>query len=151
MKEAIVLALVKFASAYSGLPMPADGSLPIVQEEGIVLFSAETCGPEVNPIECDVLGYFDPDEGTIVHVSISYPVLHPESDATEEMIVVHEVTHWLQKKNNYHESTSCKDSYAREEQAYMVTNAYNRVVRGKITNWTVPFICVRSPFSIGSP
>lgn len=112
---AYVAAMLKIAIAISGYNMP-NAPLPILVELTHKQMTHEVCYG-LSP--CDVYGYYRDDD--IVGVD---PFQISHDGLTENEVVVHELTHWLQHHNGQG-GFSCNQVEKRESQAYAVQNVYN--------------------------
>ena len=76
---------------------------------------------EINDVdECDIAGYYNDDTNTI-HIR-NEPTRYMTDDRFQEVILLHELVHFLQKFNGTYETIECKQ--ALEEDAYSVQTLY---------------------------
>jgi len=105
--------LLAYASVYSGRPVP-DGEHPTVVYMAPEQMALLMCGSKT--AVCPVEGvYFG---GKYVFVQTNLEPAHRRS------IIVHELTHWLQRRVKAAAPDSCQRSAAAEREAYTVQNHY---------------------------
>jgi hypothetical protein len=115
--DAVLAALLAWASELSGYPVPAE--LPVVQFQPHSYLVEHVCFGQ----PCEVIGWYD-DAG-VVHIDQRYQNTNDEFAAS---LIVHEFTHYLQHKNGVHLPRSCANNIAREHEAYEIQHRYIRSV-----------------------
>lgn len=70
--------------------------------------------------ECDIAGYYN-DETNTIHIR-EEPTRYMTDDRFQEVILLHELVHFLQKFSGTYETVECKQNL--EEDAYMVQSMY---------------------------
>lgn len=116
MNELLII-LLSWASYLSGYPCISNGcenDLVDVQFKEHSFFVENVCGG----VECNVMGWYDDKD--IVYIDNSHKNFEEQFASS---LLVHEFVHYLQHKSNNF-SSSCKDSLAREREAYYVQNKY---------------------------
>jgi len=114
---AYVAFLLKYAIVISGYSMPYDVPLPTLVEFSHVQMVHNTC-PKHKHCKT-VYGYYRDDE--IIYVDPSQ--IQKEQFVTEDSVVVHELTHWLQQHHG-HGGFSCEQVGFREREAYRVQQVF---------------------------
>jgi hypothetical protein len=111
--------LMSWAVYFSDYPMPEE--MPQVEFEPHGFFVDKVCAGK----ECNAVGWYN-DE-SIIYIDEKYR----DSDASfATSLVVHELTHYLQHLSGRFDSFSCRDSLAREREAYGVQNNYLVTAQG---------------------
>lgn len=113
-----VLSLLRIAADLSGYAIP-NHAPPIVEETTTVEMQSLTCPHRA---DCDsIVGLYR--DGDMIWVDAEW-INGPESKASENSYIVHELTHWLQNQHAWGGSSNCLHVQARETQAYHVQNKY---------------------------
>ena len=111
--DAILAALLVWASQLSGYPLPAEP--PAVRFDSHDFFVENVCFGQ----ECNVVGWYD-DAGTIF-IDERY---RDVDDQFAKSLLVHEFTHYLQHENGAFQPPSCNLNIAREKEAYEIQNRF---------------------------
>ena len=97
---------------YKGYPLPNI----LVEEEKLICE-----GAYFEPREtCDIAGYYD-DEKNSIHIRDT-PTLYMSDDRFQEVVLIHELVHFLQYFNGRYEEVECRQNL--EELAYDVQDKY---------------------------
>ena len=97
---------------YKGDPLPKV-EIATQKEMCEVLF-------DVVPTECNIAGYYN-DETNVIVIGKN-PTKHMVKDKFKEVILVHELVHFLQKTNGVYETIECRR--ALEQDAFKVQELY---------------------------
>lgn len=86
---------------------------PIIDVVPATVWASEVCKAEPDCVS-DMLGYYNPDDGNVVHVRVG-------TGRPVEGIAVHELVHWLQERSGWkYDSKNCQSVAAHEIEAYAV-------------------------------
>lgn len=113
MDPATIAILLSWAVKFSGYPAP--DAMPAVQYKPHSFFVENACGGR----ECKVAGWYD--DKNVVYIENKYRGTDSEF---ANSLLVHELVHYLQHHSGEYDSTSCRDSLAREREAYRVQNQF---------------------------
>ena len=114
---AIMPNMVDFITDYTGLPN-AGYPLPkiFIQDEKTICR-----GAYFEPRDsCDIAGYYD-DENNSIHIRDT-PTMYMTEDRFQEVVLVHELVHFLQYFNGIYKEVECRQNL--EELAYDVQDYY---------------------------
>lgn len=147
MDPGLVLNLAIVAARLSGYSLPDlhESPLPAVMEVSSAQMYRILCGDATNPEKCDdIVGHYN--DGDDVIVVDSQWAGHNREGISEESVLVHELTHWLQAQHGYG-GTLCPHVQAREVEAYRIQNRYIREIEHGRGTVVAPVICMDLPMS----
>ncbi len=105
--------LISWVTSLSGYPTPDEA--PRLEYRSHRFFVEHVCGNK----ECNALGWYN-DAGVIY---VDKKFRYGASEFAQSLIV-HELVHYLQHKSGKFDTKSCRDSAARELEAYHIQNRY---------------------------